>query len=215
MEMLRSAQLVSAKLATRHERRVVHDERRRHGGVEPGAVQHHAQAGGHASAGGRDGARADAGHVRHPGHAGLRHQSAEHPHRRPRHEDARTSTRCAARTSRSCTIRASRLIDALQDNPMLSGVTSDLLNRSPIVRVHIDRAAGAVARRHAARASSRRWRTRTTSSRCRRSSCRRTSTTVVMETVPSAQVDASALEHFFVPAPAGGRFRSPTSRRSR
>ena len=58
-EMLRYGQLVSAQARDGHERRVVHDERRRrHGAVESGAVQHHAEAGGPASAGRRDGARA-------------------------------------------------------------------------------------------------------------------------------------------------------------
>ena len=95
-----------------------------------------------------------------------------------------------------------RLLARLQDDPMLS-VNSNLLNRSPIVKVHIDRE----------RALS----MGTTPSGIEQALAnaynqQQVSTIfmptnqymVVMETVPSAQVDATVLEHFYVPA-AGGR----------
>ncbi|MDB4873972.1 MAG: multidrug resistance protein [Gemmatimonadetes bacterium] len=99
--------------------------------------------------------------------------------------------------------QANRLVTRLQDEPMLSGVTSDLLNTSPIIKVNIDRQ----------RALS----MGTTPSGIEQALAnafnqQQVSTIftptneylVVMETVPSAQADASALEHFYVPA-SGGR----------
>jgi HAE1 family hydrophobic/amphiphilic exporter-1 len=96
-----------------------------------------------------------------------------------------------------------RLLTRLQDNPMLSSVNSNLLNRSPIVKVHIDRQKA--------------LRMGTTPAGIEQALAnaynqQQVSTifmptnqyTVVMETVPSAQVDASVLEHFYVPA-SGGR----------
>ena len=82
---------------------------------------------------------------------------------------------------------------------MLSGVTSDLLNRSPILRIHIDRQRARVARRDAAgdRAGARE-RVQPAAGLDDLHADERV--LVVMETVPSAQLDATALEHFFVPA---------------
>ena len=86
---------------------------------------------------------------------------------------------------------------------MLTGVTSDLLNRSPILRVHIDRqralSLGVTpsAIEHALANAYNQQQVSTIF----------TPTNeywVVMETVPSAQVDATVLEHFYVPG-AGGR----------
>jgi HAE1 family hydrophobic/amphiphilic exporter-1 len=118
-----------------------------------------------------------------------------------------------ARSSYQYTLRGSdiqelyrqgeRLLTRLQDSPMLSSVNSNLLNRSPIVRVHIDR--------------QRALAMGTTPSGIEQALAnaynqQQVSTifmptnqyVVVMETVPSAQVDASVLEHFYVPA-SGGR----------
>jgi hydrophobic/amphiphilic exporter-1 (mainly G- bacteria), HAE1 family len=99
--------------------------------------------------------------------------------------------------------QAQRLVTRLQDEPMLSGVTSDLLNTSPIIKVHIDRQRAlsmgttpAGIEQALANAFNQ-----------QQVSTIFTPTNeyyVVMETVPSAQADASALEHFYVPA-SGGR----------
>jgi HAE1 family hydrophobic/amphiphilic exporter-1 len=86
----------------------------------------------------------------------------------------------------------------LQREPMLSGVTSDLLNTSPILRVHIDRpralslgVSPAAIENALANAYNQ-----------QQVSTIYTPTNeywVVMETVPSAQLDASSLQHFYVP----------------
>ncbi|HVT39061.1 MAG TPA: efflux RND transporter permease subunit [Gemmatimonadaceae bacterium] len=93
---------------------------------------------------------------------------------------------------------ASRLQQRLQQEPMLSGVTSNLLNTAPIVRVHIDRqralalgVSPSVIENALANAYNQ-----------QQVSTIYTPTNeywVVMETVPSAQLDASALERFYVP----------------
>ncbi|HVX39464.1 MAG TPA: efflux RND transporter permease subunit [Gemmatimonadaceae bacterium] len=99
--------------------------------------------------------------------------------------------------------QANRLLVALQADPMLQGVTSDLLNRSPILRVHIDRQRAAslgVTPQSIEQALANAYNQQQVSTIF-------TPTNeywVVMETVPSAQVDASVLEHFYVPA-AGGK----------
>ncbi|MEO8451226.1 MAG: efflux RND transporter permease subunit [Gemmatimonadota bacterium] len=93
---------------------------------------------------------------------------------------------------------AATFVARLQKEPLLAGVTSDLLNTSPILRVHIDRPRALAlgvspAAIEAALANA--------------FNQQQISTIyaptnqywVVMETVPSAQLDASALEHFFVP----------------
>jgi HAE1 family hydrophobic/amphiphilic exporter-1 len=96
-----------------------------------------------------------------------------------------------------------RLLNRLQDSPMLSSVNSNLLNRSPILKVHINRQT-ALAMGTTPQGIE--------SALANAFNQQQVSTifmptnqyTVVMETVPSAQVDATSLEHFFVPA-AGGR----------
>ncbi len=96
-----------------------------------------------------------------------------------------------------------RLMNRLQESPLLSSVNSNLLNRSPILKVHIDR------QRALAMGTTPQG---IESALANAFNQQQVSTifmptnqyTVVMETVPSAQVDASSLEHFFVPA-AGGR----------
>jgi len=96
-----------------------------------------------------------------------------------------------------------RLLTRLQDDPLLSSVNSNLLNRSPILKVHIDRdralAMGTTPQG-------------IESALANAFNQQQVSTIfmptnqyqVVMETVPSAQVDASSLEQFYVPA-ANGR----------
>ena len=85
---------------------------------------------------------------------------------------------------------------------MLTGVTSDLLNRSPIVRVHINRQRAAslgVTPAGIEQALANAFNQQQVSTIFMPTD----QYLVVMETVPSAQVDASALEHFYVPAPGG------------
>ena len=98
---------------------------------------------------------------------------------------------------------ANTLMDRLQTDPMLSGVTSDLLNRSPILMIHIDRQRAltlGVTPQAIEQALANAYNQQQVSTIF-------TPTNeyyVVMETVPSAQLDAHALEKFFVPA-SGGR----------
>jgi len=95
-----------------------------------------------------------------------------------------------------------KLLARLQDMPTLSGVTSDLLNRSPILRIHIDRARAAslgVSPTGIEQALANAYNQQQVSTIFMPTN----QYLVVMETVPSAQLDASALEHFFVPAPNG------------
>jgi hydrophobic/amphiphilic exporter-1 (mainly G- bacteria), HAE1 family len=93
---------------------------------------------------------------------------------------------------------ATKFLVRLQQEPMLSGVTSDLLNTSPILRVHIDRqraTALGVTPSTIENALANAYNQQQVSTIY-------TPTNeywVVMETVPSAQLDASALERFFVP----------------
>jgi len=99
--------------------------------------------------------------------------------------------------------QANRLMTRLQSNAMLSGVTSDLLNRSPILRIHIDRqralslgvTPSAIEQALANAFNQQQVSTIFTPTN---------EYYVVMETVPSAQLDAHALEKFYVPA-SGGR----------
>jgi HAE1 family hydrophobic/amphiphilic exporter-1 len=96
-----------------------------------------------------------------------------------------------------------RLLNRLQESPMLSSVNSNLLNRSPILKVHIDRNKALAMGTTPAGIEN---------ALANAYNAQQVSTifmptnqyTVVMETVPSAQTDASVLEHFYVPA-AGGR----------
>ena len=95
--------------------------------------------------------------------------------------------------------QANRLMTRLQDNPMLQGVTSDLLNRSPILRIHINRQRSAslgVTPQAIESALANAYNQQQVSTIFTPTN----EYNVVMETVPSAQLDASALEHFFVPA---------------
>jgi HAE1 family hydrophobic/amphiphilic exporter-1 len=86
----------------------------------------------------------------------------------------------------------------LQEEPLLSGVTSNLLNTAPIVRVHIDRqralslgvTPSAIENALANAYNQQQVSTIYTPTN---------EYWVVMETVPSAQLDASALERFYVP----------------
>ncbi|MDE3153438.1 MAG: efflux RND transporter permease subunit, partial [Gemmatimonadota bacterium] len=98
---------------------------------------------------------------------------------------------------------AGKLMATLQKLPQLSGVTSDLLNRAPILRVHIDRQRAlslgvtpAAIEQALANAYNE-----------QQVSTIYTPTNeywVVMETVPAAQTDANALSRFYVPG-SGGR----------
>jgi HAE1 family hydrophobic/amphiphilic exporter-1 len=93
---------------------------------------------------------------------------------------------------------AAVFLTQLQQEPMLSGVTSDLLNTSPILMVHIDRpkalalgvSPSAIENALANAYNQQQISTIYTPTN---------EYWVVMETVPSAQLDARALEHFFVP----------------
>jgi HAE1 family hydrophobic/amphiphilic exporter-1 len=93
---------------------------------------------------------------------------------------------------------ATKLLNVLTAEPMLTGVTSDLLNRSPILNVKIDRAralALGVSPSAIENALANAYNQQQVSTIY-------TATNeywVVMETVPSAQLDASALEKFYVP----------------
>ncbi|MGH7655470.1 MAG: efflux RND transporter permease subunit [Gemmatimonadaceae bacterium] len=93
---------------------------------------------------------------------------------------------------------ATKLLNVMQTQPMLTGVTSDLLNRSPILNVKIDRAralALGVSPSAIENALANAYNQQQVSTIY-------TPTNeywVVMETVPSAQLDASALEKFYVP----------------
>ncbi len=97
---------------------------------------------------------------------------------------------------------ATKLMLRLQDEPTLSGVTSDLLNTSPILSIRIDRkraAALGVSPSAVENALANAYNQQQVSTIY-------TATNefwVVMETVPSAQLDAAALQRFFVPGTGG------------
>ncbi|HEY4129234.1 MAG TPA: efflux RND transporter permease subunit [Gemmatimonadaceae bacterium] len=97
---------------------------------------------------------------------------------------------------------ATKLMERLQNDPMLNSVTSDLLNRSPILRIHIDRQRAlslGVTPTAIENALANAYNQQQVSTIF-------TPTNeywVVMETVPSAQEDASALMQFFVPGANG------------
>jgi HAE1 family hydrophobic/amphiphilic exporter-1 len=97
---------------------------------------------------------------------------------------------------------SAKLLAKLQQEPMLSGVTSDLLNRSPILRVHIDRERAlslGVTPASIENALANAFNQQQVSTIY-------TPTNeywVVMETVPEAQLDAGALERFYMPGTAG------------
>jgi HAE1 family hydrophobic/amphiphilic exporter-1 len=95
-----------------------------------------------------------------------------------------------------------RLMVRLQQSAILSSVTSDLENRSPILRVHIDRQRAAslgVTPQAIEQALANAFNQQQVSTIFMPTNQYQ----VVMETVPSAQLDASSLDHFFVPAPGG------------
>ena len=97
---------------------------------------------------------------------------------------------------------ANSFMKVLQREPMLTGVTSDLLNTSPILKVHIDRQKAlslgvtpqAIESALASAYNQQQVSTIYTPSN---------EYWVVMETVPSAQVDASSLAQFYVPGANG------------
>ncbi len=99
---------------------------------------------------------------------------------------------------------ANKLLARLQEDPMLTSATSDLLNRSPILQVHIDRqralslgvSPSAIENALANAYNQQQVSTIFTPTN---------EYWVVMETVPSAQLDATALEHFFVPGSNGSQ----------
>ena len=94
--------------------------------------------------------------------------------------------------------QSNRLLQRLQQEPMLAGVTSNLQNTAPIVKVHIDRQralALGVTPSGIENALANAYNQQQVSTIY-------TPTNeywVVMETVPSAQLDATALERFYVP----------------
>jgi hydrophobic/amphiphilic exporter-1 (mainly G- bacteria), HAE1 family len=98
---------------------------------------------------------------------------------------------------------SAKLLTKLQAEPMLSGVTSDLLNRSPILRVRIDRHRAlslGVTPASIENALANAYNQQQVSTIY-------TPTNeywVVMETIPEAQLDANALKNFYMPG-SGGR----------
>ena len=98
---------------------------------------------------------------------------------------------------------ANTFLRRLQQEPMLSGVTSDLLNRAPIVTVHIDRPRAAslgVTPQAIENALANAYNQQQISTIYTPSN----EYWVVMETVPSAQTDVTALQNFYITG-AGGR----------
>jgi HAE1 family hydrophobic/amphiphilic exporter-1 len=97
---------------------------------------------------------------------------------------------------------SAKLLATLQQEPMLSGVTSDLLNRSPILRVRIDRERAlslGVTPASIENALANAFNQQQVSTIY-------TPTNeywVVMETIPEAQLDAGALERFYMPGTGG------------
>jgi HAE1 family hydrophobic/amphiphilic exporter-1 len=96
-----------------------------------------------------------------------------------------------------------RLMAALQESPLVSSVNTNVLNSSPAVEVKIDREralAMGVTPMGVAQALANAYNQQQVSTIFMPTN----QYTVVMETVPSAQVDETVLEHFYVPA-GGGR----------
>ena len=96
-----------------------------------------------------------------------------------------------------------RLMDKLAESPMLFSVNSNVLNSNPAVQVNIDREralAMGVTPLGIAQALANAYNQQQVSTIFMPTNQYQ----VVMEAVPSAQVDATVLEHFYVPA-AGGR----------
>jgi HAE1 family hydrophobic/amphiphilic exporter-1 len=95
------------------------------------------------------------------------------------------------------------LMERLQDSPMLFSVNSNVLNSSPAVKVNIDRERAlrmGVTPLGIAQALANAYNQQQVSTIFMPTNQYQ----VVMETVPSAQVDETVLNHFYVPA-AGGR----------
>jgi HAE1 family hydrophobic/amphiphilic exporter-1 len=98
--------------------------------------------------------------------------------------------------------QASRFMAQLEREPMLTAVTSDLLNRSPLLMIHIDRPRAlslGVTPQAIEQALANAYNQQQVSTIY-------TPTNeywVVMETVASAQLDARALQRFYVPASGG------------
>ena len=98
--------------------------------------------------------------------------------------------------------QAGRFMAVLERQPMLTGVTSDLLNRSPLLKVHIDRQRAlslGVTPQAIENALANAYNQQQVSTIYSPTN----EYWVVMETVPSAQLDAHALQQFFVPATGG------------
>jgi HAE1 family hydrophobic/amphiphilic exporter-1 len=96
-----------------------------------------------------------------------------------------------------------RLMERLQDSPMLFSVNSNVLNSNPAVRVNIDRERAlrlGVTPMGIAQALANAYNQQQVSTIFMPTNQYQ----VVMETVPSAQVDETVLNHFYVPA-SGGR----------
>jgi hydrophobic/amphiphilic exporter-1 (mainly G- bacteria), HAE1 family len=98
--------------------------------------------------------------------------------------------------------QSSRFMDLLEKEPMLTGVTSDLLNRSPLLKIHIDRQKAlslGVTPQAIEQALANAYNQQQVSTIY-------TPTNeywVVMETVPRAQIDANSLLDFHVPGRNG------------
>ena len=98
--------------------------------------------------------------------------------------------------------QGNKLMVRLQQSPMLGSVTSDLENRSPILKVHIDRQRAAslgVTPQGIEQALANAFNQQQVSTIFMPTNQYQ----VVMETVPSAQLDASSLDHFYVPISGG------------
>jgi HAE1 family hydrophobic/amphiphilic exporter-1 len=96
-----------------------------------------------------------------------------------------------------------RLADRLAESPLLANVNSDLQNRNPILKVHIDRKR-ALAMGVTPQAIESALANAYNQQQVATIFMPTDQYEVVMETVPSAQTDASVLNHFYVPA-SGGR----------
>jgi HAE1 family hydrophobic/amphiphilic exporter-1 len=99
--------------------------------------------------------------------------------------------------------QASRFMTVLEREPMLTGVTSDLLNRSPLLKVHIDRPRAlslGVTPQAIENALANAYNQQQVSTIYTPSN----EYWVVLETVPRAQRDGSALAQLYVPG-AGGK----------
>ncbi len=182
-----------------HEHRRLHVERRQ---LESGQSQHRAQAGGAAAAGGPDGARAHAPAC--PASRGCRCSSRIRRAFASAGEARRasTSSRCRGTISLALYASAQQLAAKLRTTPPLTDVTTDLQNNNPQVTVRIDRDRASVLgvtpaaiERALANAYSE-----------QQTSTIYTSTNeywVLMQLVPSAQMDENALTKLYVTSSNG------------